>query len=167
MKVIYSVCLIVAFFISCNNSSKEVAPAQADADSTTVISVPVAIPEERSDSSIQDSVFSDGSIPASWENAGIKDPSAMIEFIRSFQKWTRNNLSDSIAANMNFPTKKWKTKSDFINAYPTVFTDSFKLAIAKQNLRQVFRNQNGAMIADGKVWFVEENGKVRISAINP
>ncbi len=166
--LVASVVLLLFFNVGCNNTSSEATPAQADADSSTVVSVPVALPETETDSSLQDSVFSDGSIPTTWGNSGISDPEGMIEFIRKFQSWASKDERDSIAANINFPTAKWKTKKEFLKAYPLIFTDKFKSAIAKQNLRQVFRNQHGAMIADGRAWFIQdEEEKFRIIAINP
>ena len=67
MKLLYPACFSFLIILACNNPTDQMKPAQADADSATVVSIPVAIPDERSDTSLQDSVFSDGSVPGSWE----------------------------------------------------------------------------------------------------
>src|SRR5688572_21067211 len=45
-----------------------------------------------------DTVFSDGSRPVSWQNAGVTDPLAMKTFIRKLQVWARDNHVDSISS---------------------------------------------------------------------
>src|SRR5690349_1671164 len=89
----------VVSFIACNDS------AEKDADiiqennkqgnnKDTLQSNPYSL--SASDLA-DDSVFSNGSKPVSWENAGVTDPVAMKTFVRKLQVWVRDNYVDSIA----------------------------------------------------------------------
>ena len=161
------VIFLLFLLYSCGNRTEKVKPVTADADSASIVSVPVSIPPPEQDTALQDSVFSNGTIPTSWINAGISDSVGMVSFIRTFQRWVNEELSDSIVAHVRFPLLRYKTEESFRKKYSKIFNSSFKTAIGAQNPRQIFRSQNGAMIANGKVWLVQEGDRFLISAVNP
>ena len=116
-----------------------------------------------------DTVFADGSIPSSWADAGISDSLALRNFVVKLQQWTAAGEKDSIAAVTRFPLRKIKSKQQFLDQYGNIFTPSLKNEIAKQNLRQIFHNQDGVTLSQGAIWIVEDPAtkKLVISAINP
>jgi hypothetical protein len=115
-----------------------------------------------------DSVFSDGTRPVSWENAGISDPPAVKRFIRKLKVWVRDNQVDSISGYLIYPMRNpgIKDKSDFKLNYRDYITDQVKTAIADQRLNQVFRNEQGVMIGQGQMWIREKDNNIQIVAIN-
>ena len=61
---------------------------------------------------------------------------------------------------------KAKTKSDFLASYNKIITPKVKDAIAKANLRELFRNYKGVMIGNGEIWIAQEEKDFKIIAIN-
>ena len=115
-----------------------------------------------------DSVFSDGSIPSSWKNAGITNIKGMKLFVKKLQQWIVLNDKDSLASALKYPLGKTiKTKLDAVAKYDSLFTKEVKLSFATLNFNQLFRNQNGVMTSGGKVWFAQEGKGFKITAINP
>lgn len=121
-------------------------------------------PEELKD----DSVFNEGSIPVSWENAGVTDPLRFKKFIRQLQIWVSENQVDSISAHINYPVRNpgIKDSREFKLNYSEYFSEGVKTALAEQKLNQIFRTQEGVMIGQGQIWLIEKNSNVFISAIN-
>jgi hypothetical protein len=117
---------------------------------------------------VDDSVFSNGSRPVSWKNAGISDSIGMKKFIRKLQVWVRDNQVDSISGYLDYPMRNpgIKDKSDFKLNYRDYITDGVKAALADQRLSQVFRTEQGAMIGQGQIWFREKDNSIKIIAIN-
>ncbi|MBC7887058.1 MAG: hypothetical protein H7Z13_04165 [Ferruginibacter sp.] len=114
-----------------------------------------------------DSVFSDGSIPTSWEIAGITDSKEFKLFLKQLQLLVLNDDKEQLARLISYPLgKSIKTEQDFIKNYDRVFTKDAKLSIAKINFSQIFRNSKGAMSEDGKVWFSQQGEEFKIIAIN-
>ena len=114
-----------------------------------------------------DSVFSDGSKPTSWEVAGITDVKGFKLFLKRLQLLALNNDKEQLAKLIRYPLgKSIKTAKDFIKNYVRVFTNDVKLSIAKINFSQIFRNSKGAMSEDGKVWFLQEGNEFKIIAVN-
>lgn len=115
-----------------------------------------------------DSVFADGSQPTSWQNAGIDDPAAFKQFVKKLQHWVAISQKDSVASIVAFPLANplVKDKESFIARYDTFVNDSVKAALKNQNLRQIFRNANGAMIGNGRIWLGQIQGGYAITAIN-
>jgi hypothetical protein len=150
---------------SCNNNTQPAAP-----ENTNIAEV--AIAEKGSpdivpnNTPISDAVFDDGSIPSSWEIAGITNPTGLTQFITSFQQWVADNNKDSIAAHINFPLRRIKSREDFLQKYAAVFNSEVKKKIADQNIRQIFRNENGVMLADGAVWINQKGQDFIITALN-
>jgi hypothetical protein len=115
-----------------------------------------------------DTVFNDGSKPISWLNAGITDSVAAKLFVKKLQGWARDNHVDSIGTYLNYPLRNpaIPDRKDFKLNYGNYFTDGVKAALADQNLRQIFRTQQGFMIGQGQIWMREINNNIKIIAIN-
>jgi hypothetical protein len=162
----YGLIFPVFLMLACGESAvneKQDAGMQATTDSLTTD--PYALSAEDLK---DDSVFSDGSRPISWENAGVSDPVAMKKFIRKLQVWVRDNQVDSISGYLNYPMRNpgIKDKSDFKLNYSDYITDGVKAALADQRLSQIFRNEQGAMIGQGQIWFRQSDNNIQIIAIN-
>ncbi|MFT3935758.1 MAG: hypothetical protein QM726_19175 [Chitinophagaceae bacterium] len=115
-----------------------------------------------------DSVFADGSQPSSWSNAGFDHPIEFKKFLKRLQYWVANNQKDSVASTIVFPLKHppIKNKTAFLMKYDSLFNDNVKKALLSQNLRQIFRRDQGAMIGDGQLWFNETKKGFTIITIN-
>lgn len=114
-----------------------------------------------------DSVFSDGSVPTSWEVAGITDVKGFKLFIKKLQLLVLDNDKAELAKQIRYPlNKSIKTEADFVKNYDQVFTKDAKLSIAKINFSQIFRNAKGAMSDGGMVWFLQEGSEFKIIAVN-
>ena len=114
-----------------------------------------------------DSVFTDGSIPTSWANAGFTNVKGFKLFLKKVQLWIMDNNKDSLSQIIRYPLRGLKNPSELVAAYDSVFTKPVKLSFATLNFSQVFRNQNGAMTDAGKVWFTKSGDGYKIIAINP
>ncbi|HTE27427.1 hypothetical protein [Flavitalea sp.] len=162
----YGLIFPVLLMLACGESAvneKEAAGMQAATD-TLAIDPYTLTAEELKD----DTVFTDGSRPVSWENAGVSDPLALKKFIRKLQVWVRDNQVDSISGYLVYPMRNpgIKDKSDFKLNYRDYITDGVKAALADQRLNQVFRNEQGAMIGQGQIWFRQKDNNIQIIAIN-
>ncbi|MEO5892215.1 MAG: hypothetical protein ABIQ31_18350 [Ferruginibacter sp.] len=114
-----------------------------------------------------DSVFSDGSKPSSWENAGFTDVKGFKLFLKKVQLLVMNNDKEQLAKLVRYPIQKTvKTEEDFIKNYNVIFSKEARLSIARINFSQIFRNDKGAMSEEGKVWFAQDGNAFRIIAIN-
>ncbi len=114
-----------------------------------------------------DSVFIDGSVPTSWEDAGITDVKGFKLFLKQLQILVLNDDKVQLAGFIRYPLgKSIKNENDFIKNYDKVFTKNARLSIAKINFSEIFRNSKGAMSEDGKVWFSQEGDKFKIIAVN-
>ncbi|RYG05694.1 MAG: hypothetical protein EOO02_02985 [Chitinophagaceae bacterium] len=161
-------------FASCGDGKEPDATAvDSTAISSTVDTSASSLrtdPMENSDpgSIPDDTVFNDGSVPSSWANAGFTDSAAVKRFVKQLQSWTAANQVDSIAAQIAFPLKNPAVKNvdEFKAGFEKYFTSEVKSAIADQKLSQIFRNQQGAMIGQGRVWLTEKNKTIKIFAIN-
>jgi hypothetical protein len=162
----YSFLFSILLMLACGEAATdETQPAGISgiADSVSIDPYALTIEDLR-----DDSVFSDGSRPVSWKNAGISDPVAVKKFIRKLQVWVRDNQVDSISDYMVYPMRNpgIKDKSDFKLHYRDYITDGVKTALADQRLNQVFRNEQGVMIGQGQMWFREKDNNIQIIAIN-
>lgn len=162
----YGLIFPVLLMLACGESAvneKQAAGSSAAAD--TLASDPYALSAEDLK---DDSVFTDGSRPVSWENAGVSDPLALKKFIRKLQVWVRDNQVDSISGYLVYPMRNpgIKDKSDFKLNYRDYITDGVKTALADQRLNQVFRNEQGAMIGQGQIWLRQKDNNIQIIAIN-
>lgn len=120
-------------------------------------------PEEIAD----DSIFADGTVPTSWQNAGFDDPERFKYFLKELQRLVMNNDKRRIATVIRYPlNEQIKNEADFIDHYDEVFTRDVKMSFATVRFNQIFRNQNGAMTEGGKVWFAPQGKEFKIIAIN-
>lgn len=126
-------------------------------------------PDEEKD----DSTFDDGSVTATWENAGIADPKRVKIFIKKLKLWSQQNNKDSIAANIKYPLlndEKISSSTIFIKQYDKVFNDKVKKQLSDQKLSQLFRNFQGVMIGNGVIWIANispmGNDDYKIISIN-
>ncbi|MHA4847465.1 hypothetical protein ACX0G7_25090 [Flavitalea antarctica] len=158
--------LFISFFLMLGCQPAADKKEATGTDGTDTVSVdPYAL--TRADL-LDDSVFSNGSRPVSWKNAGIADSIGMKKFIRKLQIWVRDNQVDSISGYLDYPMRNpgIKDKSDFKLNYRDYITDGVKAALADQRLSQVFRTEQGAMIGQGQIWFREKDNSIKIIAIN-
>lgn len=114
-----------------------------------------------------DSVFTDGSKPTSWDIAGVSNVKGLKVFIKKLQQWIVLNEKDSLATVVKYPLGKINNKEALVKNYDSLFTKEVKLSFATLNFNQLFRNSQGVMTNGGKVWFGQEGKKFRIIAINP
>lgn len=166
MKISVVLFIATCLFLSCNDNAGNTF-AGSDSDKATQTPAPAENAQPVTDSlHAPDTLFKDGSIPTSWENAGFSDPVAFKTFIMQLKDWVRNDNMDSIAAHIQFPLKNVKTADAFKKDYNKLFNEKIKTAIAAQRVDRVFRNSSGAMIGSGELWFIENKGNYYITAIN-
>jgi len=76
-----------------------------------------------------------------------------------------DNQPENLANLIQFPKNimisgkniKFKTKAEFIEKYPTIFTKEYRERIAKEKpTPDMFHNYQGIMLGDGIIWFTEE-----------
>lgn len=159
---------LLAIASSCQNSPKE--NKQNVSDSLKVDTVTQAV-HQTVDSvelqiAAQDTLFSDGSIPTSWKNAGFNDATKFKRFMLGFKNWVKTDQLDSITAHIRFPLKTVKSKAEFKQKYSSLFDSSLKKTVEEQRLDRIFRNNNGAMMGNGEIWFIEDRNNYYIIAIN-
>ena len=175
-KILFVICYASIAAMACNSQSSnsqavDTSVTKTDtlpASDTSAKTTPVN-PSELSSAEIpDDTVFTDGSKPSSWQNAGFTNPAGFKNFLQRLQSWVADNNKDSVASVVAYPlhNPKAKDKAAFIAKYDDYITDNVKKALKEQNLKQIFRNSQGAMIGDGKLWFSETKDGYRIIAIN-
>lgn len=164
MKNSFFLYIIFVLIVSCNQNEK--APAgkkdSGSAIDSNLIGIPVTNPDLE-----DDSVFDDGSKPTSWDVAGITRVYALKIFIKDLQHMVANDNKEEISKLIRYPLNSTiKTKTDFLANYDKIITPKIKDAIAKANLKQLFRNYKGVMIGDGAIWIAQEGKDFKIIAIN-
>lgn len=159
--------------LACNPSTNDKKTAASTTDTTKSVEVPTVntnvLQEELAVTPFEmkdDSVFTDGSIPTSWQVAGIDDVAAFKLFLKQLQLWIMDNDKEKLATAIQYPLKNIKTPEELIQHYDAVFTKDVKLSFATINFNQIFRNAKGAMTEGGKVWFAPEGKTFKIIAIN-
>jgi hypothetical protein len=162
--------LSVVIFASCQNKNTLQTVVNDTTQTTTDNSLPnnnaVTIPTISAQELQDDSVFTDGSVPTSWENAGFTDVKGFKLFLKQMQLWVMDNNKQQLADAVHYPLKNIKMPEQMVAAYDSVFTKEVKLSFAMLHFNQISRNQHGAMIGDGKVWFRQEGKQFKIVAIN-
>jgi len=114
-----------------------------------------------------DSIFVDGSIPTSWEVAGITDVKGFKLFLKNVQLLVFNNDKEQLSTLIRYPlNRSIKNERDFLKNFDRLFTKDVKLSIANINFSQVFRNSKGAMTEGGRVWVAQVDDGFKIIAIN-
>lgn len=105
-----------------------------------------------------------------------------VAFVVKFQEAIQSNDKVKVASFVEYPLRvntsishgtKYKVTSKYIantkqliKNYDAVFTKALRVKILQQNSKDIFCNYQGAMIADGGVWFMEKNKEMRIIAVN-
>ena len=149
MKTFLLMCGIVLLTTACSNnkvdkdtssdSSKFTAATMVRDDTQQLTTVDAVSADELKD----DSVFADGSIPTSWENAGIKDVQGLKLFLKQLQQLVMLNDKTRLADHVQYPLKDVTGKEELIRRYDELFTKEVKLSLATINFNQLFRNQAG------------------------
>ena len=175
-KIVFVICCISIAAMACNSQSSnsqatDTSTSKTDtvpASDTSAKTTPATSSELSSSEIPDDSVFADGSKPSSWQDAGFTNPANFKKFLQKLQSWVADGNKDSVASVIAYPLRnpKVKDKATFIAKYDDYITANVKKALKEQNLKQVFRNSQGAMIGDGKLWFNETKDGYRIIAIN-
>jgi len=164
MKKSFFFYILFILIASCNQNEKTSTDKNDTGsfiDSNT-LGLPVTNPDME-----DDSVFADGSKPSPWDVAGITNVFALKIFIKDLQYMVANDNTEEISKLIRYPLNSTiKTKSDFLAGYNKIITPKVKDAVAKANLRQIFRNYKGVMIGDGAVWIAQEGKDFKIIAIN-
>ncbi|GEP94064.1 hypothetical protein [Chitinophaga cymbidii] len=162
--------LILATLLTACNTAPDKNREEANVIESAKQIIPVAPPPGNPNIddqlNAQDTLFEDGSVPTSWANAGFDDPAGFKRFLLDFKGWVKEDKIDSIAAHVRFPLKNHKTPEAFKRAYPEIFDVNLKTAVDTQRVDRIFRNQQGAMLGNGQIWFSVVNGKYKIIAIN-
>lgn len=165
----------ILFLIACNNpQTTSTTNAEIKPDSPlTLKDSPVMVKSYSIGSGLtleemkDDSVFADGSVPTSWEIAGITDIKGFKLFLKNIQALVLNDHKEELAKNIRYPLgRSIRNEQDFIKNYERLITKDVKLSIANINFSQVFRNNKGAMSEGGRLWFSQEANGFKIIAIN-
>jgi hypothetical protein len=175
IKLLSGLLLTATFALACNESNRTNAVETATSNDTAQIgetnandaNMIVAINEVSETEMRDDSVFNDGSIPTTWEVAGIEDVKGLKLFLKQAQQWVMSNNKEQLAAAVQYPINNIKNKEEMIAAYDQYFTKEVKLSFAMINFNQIFRTYKGVMLADGLVWIKPVGDTYKIFAINP
>lgn len=176
IKILLGSLLTATFALACNESNSSNAVETATATDTAHIAetsaandanMIVAINEVAETEMKDDSVFADGSIPTSWDVAGITDVRGLKLFLKQSQQWVMSNDKAQLALAVKYPLNNIKNEEEMMAAYDQVFTKEVKLSFAMINFNQIFRNSKGVMTAGGKAWITQEGSSFKIFAINP
>ncbi len=162
--------VLIVLVISCNDQNS---PAAEKDQSSATSPVQVNTSDEfqqvdalSAEELLDDSVFTDGSIPSSWENAGITDVKGLKLFLKDLQQQVMLNDKEKLASHIKYPLRDIQSKEQLVARYDEVFTKAVKLSFAGINFSQLFRNQNGVMTQGGKVWISQFGDTFKIIAIN-
>ncbi|WP_109693965.1 hypothetical protein [Chitinophaga deserti] len=161
--------LLLALCAACNQASKPTTGDTSiiqDVKELVPVTPPPAVDIHTAQLQAQDSVFDDGSIPTSWENAGFSNPQEFKMFLARFKTWVKLDQRDSIASVIRFPLRLYPSAADFKSQYTNIFDPALKQAVDTLRLDRIFRNSQGAMIANGRIWFAPLPEGYRIIAIN-
>jgi hypothetical protein len=175
IKLLSGLLLTATFALACNESNSTNAVETATSNDTAQIvetnandaNMIVAINEVSETEMRDDSVFNDGSIPTTWEVAGIEDVKGLKLFLKQAQQWVMSNNKEQLAAAVQYPINNIKNKEEMMAAYDQYFTKEVKLSFAMINFNQIFRTYKGVMLADGLVWIKPVGDTYKIFAINP
>lgn len=112
-------------------------------------------------------LFRDSTVCMSWDDAGFTNANRFIRFFKNFQFLVKHDQRAEVAKLIQFPTRQFKTKEDFIQNYDNVFFGNYRDEIVDQNPDEIFRNKFGAMIGnDGQLWFKPQGGNFLIVAMH-
>ncbi|MBC7534521.1 MAG: hypothetical protein H7258_02370 [Ferruginibacter sp.] len=165
---------IIFFIISCGgNNEKEVIMQGMDESTRNVKdTLPALILDttgtlqRKSDVLADDTVFADGSKPTGWDIAGITDVKGLKLFLRDLQRMVLTERKMEVAVHIRYPLRNARDLKTFFRKYNELITPAVKKAVAGINFRQLFRNAQGVMIGDGKLWIAQQGKDFKIIAIN-
>lgn len=166
----YFAFILITF--SCNHYDKHATQNTSSTDSSQNTGIDSAkntmqVSELSGNELKDDSVFTDGSIPASWKIAGITDVRGLKLFIKQLQQWVVENDKEKLSGVIQYPLdNKYKNPSDVVEHYDKIFTREVKLSLATINFNQLFRNYRGVMTDGGKIWIAQDANQFKIIAIN-
>jgi hypothetical protein len=177
MKKLLVQILFTFSLIACNESRDKTDPTPLAVIAETQPSEKDSAPPVKTDTGIgtgltleemaDDTVFADGSIPTSWENAGITDVKAFKLFLKKLQLLVLHDGKEQLAKLVRYPLNKTvRNEEDFVKNYDRIFSKAARLSIANLNFSQIFRNSKGVMSEDGRVWFSQEGKDFKIIAVN-
>lgn len=173
-KYIFLIITVSIVLLACNQTSNEKRDETITITDTTKTSkiAPATeimkVSELSADELKDDSVFTDGSVPTKWDNAGITDVKGLKLFIKQLQQLIITNDKEKIASLIKYPINKTiKSKAELVANYDAVFTKEVQLSFATVNFNQIFRNVHGVMTNGGKVWIGQKGKEFQIIAINP
>lgn len=156
--------IIFILVVSCNQY--EQTPGGKKESGSVIDSNTLGLPVTQVDLG-DDSVFFDGSKPTAWDIAGITRVHELKIFVKDLQYLAANDNKEQISKLIRYPLNSTiKTEADFLEGYDKMITPKVKSALAKANLRQLFRNYKGVMIGNGEIWIVQEEKDFKIIAIN-
>lgn len=164
MKNSFFLYITFVLIAACNQNGKPSAEKKENGSAidSNLIGIPVTNPDLE-----DDSIFDDGSKPTAWDVAGITRVFALKIFIKDLQYMVANDNREEISKLIRYPLNSTiKTKPDFLANYNKIITPKIKDALAKANLKQLFRNYKGVMIGSGEVWIAQEGKDFKIIAIN-
>ncbi len=166
----HCIILLLPLLLACNTATQKTTADSSIVDGVKDL-VPVAPPpsvdqQVAAQVQAQDTLFEDGTVPTSWSAAGFDDPAGFKQFMLRFKDWVKNDQKDSVTAHVQFPLREYKTEKSFLTSYGKIFDASLKAKVDSQRLDRIFRNQQGAMIGSGEIWFASLPNGYRIIAIN-
>lgn len=113
-------------------------------------------------------ILFDSTVATSWDKAGFPDAKRFIIFFKDFQLDVQDRNKEKIAGLIQFPLRNYKTKSEFLKNFDSIFMPDFVHDVLYQDPLEIYRDEKGAMIGNGgQLWFRQINGKYKIVAINP
>lgn len=114
--------------------------------------------EERKDKK----VFEDGSIPTSWQTAGITNPIRFKHFIKYFSYLVDHNEKEKIAQLFVYPLKsvfpECRDSAQFVQNYEKIFGEYLKGLIDSVRLNELMRDQEGVWIGYGPNIAIRQTG---------
>lgn len=101
------------------------------------------------------------------KNNAIADEPALKRFVNSLKNAVAANRKIEISSKIKYPLNpSVKNVKDFYREYEHIFTPAVKDAIMKTNIDQLFHSAKGVMIANGRIWIVQEGNGFKIMSIN-
>lgn len=158
---VIGVAMIIA---SACQSGTQTAETQHDSLIGKVDTIPEQ-PAEQVAGSLIDAALADTTVQ-NWEASGMTSQAEFVKFFNKFKEWVAADQKDSIIANIDFPTAKYKSAKQFKARYDSIFNSELKQKVAASGVKDLGANYQGVRFSDGEFWFNERKGKYVISAVN-
>lgn len=108
----------------------------------------------------------DGTIPTGWNTATITDARDFKIFVIKFKELINNNDVSALAKMIRYPIKNIASPQEFKDNFTTIFSEELRRRISDQRLDQIFRNDQGASLGDGDIWFQQVDNEYKIVGLN-